>query len=330
MTATPTMTIANKAIHKEEPLDPRVFAVINEINDDDTYQRIVYSIPYDLDQQDVLLIASMLNTYFPPTDPYDVAECPNDSAFTVILNPLTNRLEWESDSTRYIAAGEWTDGDNAFGYRPSDRILLAALEFDGTHIQFIDNPTEEMKLAAVQRTSAAIKYIENPSDAVRRGAATTATAERPGVRAAFARKYGPGVAPTDGLINDGTPCCTNCGCEINSTHDEPEYWVQGVGPLNLFSELLICMVMELNSHIGNNERAADFVHVKEVDGGLVLSFSTMQQLFLMRDMFEEAIEMEDLDDRLGMDFEDMNVLAYPSALGPGFITWGSAAKVTRD
>jgi hypothetical protein len=329
MTATSTMAIASNVIHEEESLDPRIFAVIDEISDDEAYQRIVSSISFWLDQQDVLLIASMLNTYFPPADPYDVAECLDESVFTVILNPLTNKLEWESDSTRYIAAGEWTDGDNAFGYRPPDRILLAALEFDGTHIQFIDSPTEEMKLAAVQRTSAAIKYIKNPSDAVRCAAAITATAERPHVRAAFARKYGPSVAPADGLVNDGTLCRANCDCGFSAAQDEPEYWVQGVGPLNLFSDLLICTVMELNSHIGNDERAADFVHVKEVEGALVLSFSSIRQLFSLRDVFREMAEMKGIENDPEMDFDGMSVIEYPSIAGRGFITWGRTAAVSR-
>jgi uncharacterized glyoxalase superfamily protein PhnB len=303
--------------------------VVDDINDDETYQRIVSSISFWLDQQDVLLLASMLNTYFPPADPYDVAECLDESVFTVIFNPLTQKLEWESDSTRYIAAGEWTDGDNAFGYRPPDRILLAALEFDGTHIQFIDSPTEEMKLAAVQRTSAAIKYIENPSDAVRRAAATTATFERPHVRAAFARKYGPAVEPTKAGVNDGTPCKASRNVEMIEAQDEPEYWVQGIGPLNLFSDLLICTVMELNSHIGNDERAADFVHVKEVDGALVLSFSSIRQLFSLRDVFREMAEMKGIEDDSEMDFDGMSVIEYPKVAGRGFITWGPAAPVSR-
>lgn len=330
MNAIPTTTTAGNVIHEENSLDPRIFAVIDGLSDDLTYQRIVYNIPYGLDAEDTLLIASMLNTYYPAQDLHDVAACLGDGTFTVIVNADTHRLEWESDSTRFCEAAEWFEGDNAFGYRPPDRILVEALKFDGTYIQFIDNPTEEMKLTAVQRTSAAIGHIKNPSDAVRRAAATTATAERPRVRAAFASEHGPSVAPANGLFNDGTPCCAKCDCGFNATQDEPEYWVQGIRPLNLISDLLICNVMELNSRVGNNERAADFVHLSEIDGGLVLSFSTMQQLFLMRDMFEEDLEMEYLDDQHGMDFEDMKVLAYPSALRPGLVTWGSVAKVTRD
>lgn len=329
MTATSTMPIASNVVHEEESLDPRVFAVIDEINDDETYQRIVHNIPYGLDQQDVLLIASMLNMYFPPTDPHDVAECLGDGVFTVILNPATHQLEWESDSTRFCEAAEWTEGDNAFWYRPSDRILVTALQFDGTHIQFIDNPTEEMKLTAVQRTSAAIQYIKNPSDEVKRVAAATATAERPRVRAAFASEYGPNVAPADGLVNDGTRCRANFVCRFNAAQDEPEYWVQGIGPFNLFSDLLLCTVMELNSHIGNDERAADFVHVKEVDGALVLSFSSIRQLFSLRDVFREMAEMEGIEDDPEMDFDGMSVIEYPSITGCGFITWGRTASVSR-
>jgi heme oxygenase len=68
MNATSTITIASNIIHEEESLDPRIFAVIDEISDDEAYQRIVSSISFWLDQQDVLLLASMLNTYFPPAD----------------------------------------------------------------------------------------------------------------------------------------------------------------------------------------------------------------------------------------------------------------------
>lgn len=333
MNATSTMTTARNVIHDENSLDPRIFAVIDGLSDDVTYQRIVYNIPYGLDAEDTLLIASMLNTYYPATDLHDVAGCLGDGTFTVILNTDTHKLEWESDSTRFCEATEWFEGDNAFGYRPPDRILVEALKFDGTYIQFIDNPTEEMKLAAVQRTSAAIEYIKNPSDAVRRAAATTATAERPRIRAAFASEHGPSVAPTGGLANDATPCCANCGCGINSSQDEPEYWVQGVGPLNLFSDLLICTVMELNSHIGNDEKAADFVRVSHVEGELVLSFSSMRQLFSMRDDFREGIAMrgieDDLEEDLEVAFDGMRVIAFPSATGAGFITWGAAAAVSE-
>lgn len=330
MTATSTIAIGSNVIHGKESLDPRVFSVIDEIENDETYQRIVSDLPYGLDDEDVLLIARLLNACYPPTDPCDVAECLGDGTFTVIVNPNTDKLEWESSSTRFAAVGEWTEGDNAFGYRPPDRILMEAMSFDGALIRHVENPTEEMKLAAVRRTSTAIRYIKNPSEAVRRAAAITATAERPRVRAAFAREYGPDVTPTDALLNDGTPCREKCDCGFNASQDVQEYWVQGIRPLNLISNLLICNVMELNSRVENNERAADFVHLSEIDGGLVLSFSTMQQLFLMRDMFEEDLEMEYLDDQHGMDFEDMKVLAYPSALRPGLVTWGSVAKVTRD
>jgi hypothetical protein len=327
------MTITSDLPHEENSLDPRVFAVIDGLSDDVTYQRIVYNIPYGLDAEDTLLIASMLNTYYPATDLHDVAGCLGDGTFTVIVNAGTHRLEWESDSTRFCEAAEWFEGDNAFGYRPPDRILVEALKFDGTYIQFIDNPTEEMKLTAVQRTSAAIGYIKNPSDAVRRAAATTATAERPRVRAAFASEHGPSVAPANGLFNDGTPCCAKCDCGFNATQDEPEYWVQDVGPLNCFSDLLLCTVMELNSHIGNDEKAADFVRASHVEGELVLSFSSMRQLFSMRDDFREGIAMrgieDDLEEDLEVAFDEMRVIAFPSATGPGFITWGPAAAVSE-
>lgn len=328
MTASTMMAIASNVVHEEESLDPRVLTLIDAIPSHKTYERIVRHISSGLDQEDVLLIASMLNGNFPPTDLHDFAECLGDEVFTVIFNPLTQKLEWESNSTRYIEAGEWAEGDNAFGYRPPDRILLVALEFDGTHIQFIDSPTEEMKLAAVARTSAAIAYINNPSEEVRRVAAKTAAAEAPSVSAEFLSKYAPDVAPTK-AIYDAMPCAGHHYFGTSATQDEPEYFVQGIGPLNLFSDLLICTVMELNSHIGNDKRHANFVHVSELSGKLVLSFATMQQLFLMRDMFLEALEMEGLIGAPGFFFDDIAVIAYPSINGPGFLTWGPAAAVVR-
>lgn len=96
-------------------------------------------------------------------------------------------------------------------------------------------------------------------------------------------------------VDNATPCYANCGCGISSAQDEPEYWVQGVGPLNLFSHLLICVVMELNSHIGNDEKAADFVRVSHVEGELVLSFSSMRQLFSMRGEFLELVSMRGIE-----------------------------------
>lgn len=194
MTAPPTMTIYSDLPH--ESLDHRVLVVIEEIDDDETYQRIVHNISCGLDMEDVLLIASMMNRFFPPTNRFDVAECHGDDKFTVIVNSDTHKLEWEADSTRFHEAGEWFEGDNAFGYRPPDRILVTALQFDGTYIRFIDSPTEGMKMAAVERSSAAIEYIKNPSDAVRQLAAARATTERAQDRAALARKRGPNVAPT--------------------------------------------------------------------------------------------------------------------------------------
>lgn len=335
MTASQTMTIANSVFSDANLLDPRIFSVIDEIDDFETYQRIVNNIPSSLEARDVLLIASKLNLHYPPTDVHDVADCLLDGAFSVIWNSITDRFEWESTSTRHAEALKWVKGDNAFGYRPLDGVLIEALRFDGTHIQFIDSPTEEMKLTAVARTSAAIKYIRNPSDAVMREAADRAsyeTDERSRIRAAFASKHGPCVAPADWLVDDRSPCA-NCDYGLNAAQDEPEYWVQGVGPLNIFSDLLICMVMELNSHIGNDERAADFVHVSEVDGGLVLSFSSMHQLFSMRDVFRDGISMRGIDDdlekNLEVAFDGMGVIAFPSATGPGFITWGPAAAVSE-
>lgn len=328
MTVSTMMAIASNVTHEDESLDPRVLTVIDAIPSPKTYERIVRYISFGLDQEDVLLIASMLNGNFPPTDPHDFAECLGDEIFTVIFNPLTQKLEWESNSTRYIAAGEWTDGDNAFGYRPPDRVLLAALEFDGNHIRFIDSPTEEMKLAAVARTSAAIEYIKNPSEEVRRVAAKTAAEEGPSVSAEFSSKYAPHVAPTK-AIYDAMPCAGHRYFDTSATQDEPDYFVQSIGPLNLFSDLLMCTAMELNSHIGNDERHADFVHVSELAGELVLSFATMQQLFLMRDMFLEALEMEGLIGALGFFFDDMAVIACPSINVRGFITWGPAAAVAR-
>ena len=322
MTAISTTKIASNVIHEENSLDPRIFVVIKDVSDDVTYQRIVRNIPYGLDPADTLLIASMLNNYYPPTFLYDVAGCLGDGTFTVIVNQDTHKLEWESDSTRWDQAGEWMEGDNAFGYRPPDRILLTALEFDGTHIQFIDNPTEGMKLAAVKRTSAAIEYIRNPSDAVRRAASIRAAAERPHVRAAFASKYRP-------LAEDGTAWEGTCDCGCNGHPDDPHYSVQGVRPLNPFSDMLLCMVIELNGRIGNNELAADFLHVSQADGELMVSFSSMRQLLSMRFEFLEFAFLREIEDEAVIAFEAMDVIAYPSATGPGFITWGVAAAVSE-
>ena len=188
MTATLNTTIAREILYYKTLLDPRIFVVIDEISDEETYERILYNIPLGLDTQDVLLITSMLNFEYPPTDPLDIAECLGDGRFTVVLNPLTHKPEWESDATRYDEAREWIGGDNAFGYTPPERILVKAMTFDGNHIRHLKNPTEEMKLAAVRRTSSAIEHIENPSDAVRQAAATTAIVERAEVRAEFSSK----------------------------------------------------------------------------------------------------------------------------------------------
>lgn len=334
MTATPTVTTTSSVISNRNLLDPRIFSVIDEIDDFETYQRIVNNITSTLEARDVLLIASKLNLHYPPTDVYDVADCLSDGAFSVVWNSITHRFEWESTSTRQAEALEWVEGKNAFGYRPPDRILVEALRFDGTHIQFIENPTEEMKLTAVARTSAAIRYIRSPSDAVMREAADRAsdeTDERSDIRAAFASTYGPGVAPADGLINGGTLCRTRIGCGLNAIQHKPEYWVQGIGPLNLFSDLVLCTVMELNSQIGNNIESADFVHVSEIDGELMLSFSSMQQLFSMRDVFRDLVALRGLEGTREMHFDGMEVIAYPSSAGTGFIiTWGPAAAVSEE
>ncbi len=329
MPATPAMAIANNVPHKEDLLDPRIFAVLDEISDDETYKRILYNIPFGLDTQDVLLIASMLNFKYPPTNPQDVAECLGDGKFTVILNALTHELEWESDSTRYYAAVEWFEGDNAFGYTPPDRILVMAMTFDGTHIRHVENPTEEMKLAAVRRTSSAIEYIENPSDAVRQAAATTAIAERAQARSAFLSKYGTGVAQDKALDQNAAPFPVTQDSSANAVQSEPTYFVQGIGSLNYFSGILLSLVIKLNHCAGNDERHSGFMAVTEMDGGLVLSFGVIQQLFLMRDMFLEALEMEGLNGGVGLDFDDLAVIAYPSAVGPGFVTWGPNAAVAQ-
>lgn len=334
MTASQTMTLANSVFSNRNLLDPRIFSVIDEIDDFETYQRIVNNIPSSLEARDVLLIASKLNLHYPPTDVHDVADCLLDGAFSVIWNSITDRFEWESTSTRHAEALKWVKGDNAFGYRPPDGVLVEALRFDGTHIQFIDSPTEEMKLTAVARTSAAIKYIRNPSDAVMCEAADRAsyeTDERSRIRVAFASKHGPCVAPSGGAVNDAAPCGENCDCGSSAAEDEPEYWVQNIGPLNLFSDLLLCTVMELNSQIGNNIESADFVHVSEVDGELMLSFSSMQQLFSMRDVFLDLVAMRGLEGNRAINFDGMEVIAYPSATGTGFIiTWGPAAAVSEE
>lgn len=329
MTATPTMTIASDVLHEENSLDPRIFAVIDEINDDETYQRIVHNIPFGLDSQDVLLITSMLNIYYPPTDPHDVAECLGDGTFTVIVNPTTRQLEWESDSTRYDEVGEWTEGENAFGYRPPDCILVEALKFDGTYIRFIDSPTDEMKLTAVQRTSAAIQYIENPSDAVRQAAATRATTERAQARAAFSNKYGTGAIPEKVMVQNAAPLPVTQDFYVDAAQEAPTCTVQGIASLNYFSFILMSLVIALNDFIGNDERHPEFTSVTEMNGGLVLSFGTMQQLFLMRDMFLDALVVEGLIGEPGLEFNDFSVIAYLNAKGPGFVTWGRAAAVER-
>ena len=310
------------SIKKENSLDPRIFVVINNLHDDVVYQHIVHNIPYGLDRADMLLIASMLNDYYPPTVLHDVAGCLGDGTFTVIVNQDTHKLEWEANSTRWDQAGEWKEGDKAFGYRPPDRILLNALQFDGTHFQFIDNSTEEMNLAAVKRTSAAIEYIKNPSDAVRRAASIKAAAERHHVRAAFVSKYRP-------LAEDGTAWEGNCDCGCNRNQYEPHYSVQGAWPLNPFSDMLLCMVIELNGRIGNNEMAADFLHVSQADGELVVSFSSMRQLLSMRFEFLEFAFLRGIEGEAVIAFEAMDVIAYPNATGPGFITWGVAAAVEQ-
>lgn len=190
MNATSILKAGSKVIHPDDLLDPRIFAVIDGISDDVTYHRIVYNVPYGLDAEDTLLVASLLNRYYPPTDTQDIAYCLGDGAFTVIINDK-GVLEWEGSSTRYDEALEWIDGPNAFEYTPADRVLITALQVDGTYIQHISCPTEEMMLTAVQRTSIAIVHIKNPSDAIRRAAAAQAAVERPRVRVEFTRQYGP-------------------------------------------------------------------------------------------------------------------------------------------
>lgn len=334
MTATPTVTTMNSVISNRNLLDPRIFSVIDEIDDFETYQRIVNNIPSTLEARDVLLIARKLNLHYPPTDVHDVADCLSNGAFSVVWNSITHRFEWESTSTRHAEALEWVEGKNAFGYRPPDRILVEALRFDGTHIQFIENPTEEMKLTAVARTSAAIRYIRNPGDAVMREAADTAcyeNEERSIIRAAFSKKYGQNFASADRLLSDGTPYQVNFDCRFDVAQDEPTYWVQNIGPLNIFSDLLLCTVMELNSQIGNNSESAEFVHVSEIDGELMLSFSSMQQLFSMRDVFRDLVALRGLEGTREIHFDGMEVIAYPSSTGTGFIiTWGPAAAVSEQ
>lgn len=110
---------------------------------------------------------------------------------------------------------------------------------------------------------------------------------------------------------------------------KPTSTSQGIAPLNVFSDMLIYVVTESNNRIDNDERNPAFWHMSEKGGGLVLSFTTMRDLFLMRDMFIERVDKFNLWGSNGIDFDGMNVIGYPNAHGPGLVTWGAAAAVTR-
>jgi len=110
---------------------------------------------------------------------------------------------------------------------------------------------------------------------------------------------------------------------------EPTSVTQGIASLNVFADLLMYLAIESNKGINNDECNSRFIHVSESDGGLVLSFTTMRVLFLMRDMFWEQVEKVALLGTPGMDFDGMQVIAYPSNRGPGLVTWGTAAAVSR-
>ena len=49
---------------------------------------------------------------------------------------------------------------------PSEDVQLAAVEIDGSVIQYIQNPSEAVRLAAVRQSCSAIQYIQNPSKEV--------------------------------------------------------------------------------------------------------------------------------------------------------------------
>jgi hypothetical protein len=110
---------------------------------------------------------------------------------------------------------------------------------------------------------------------------------------------------------------------------EPTSVAQGIASMNVFSDLLMYFVIESNNRINNDEANPAFAFVSERDGGLVISFTTMREIFLLRDMFWEAIEKADLLGRPGIDFDGLEIIGYPSAMGPGLVTWGPAASVRR-
>jgi hypothetical protein len=115
----------------------------------------------------------------------------------------------------------------------------------------------------------------------------------------------------------------------NTVQFEPTCQGQGVASLNMFSDLLMYLVIKSNSHINNDEKNPGFIHLSENDGGLVLSFRTLREIFLMRDMFLESVEKAGLIGFPGMDFDGMKIIAYPSDMGPGLIYWGATAAVVR-
>ena len=326
MIATLTTTIAHN-IRQEDILDPRVFAVIEKISDCEILYRITENMACGLDTEDDLLISGWLNIHYPPADQYDVAQCLGHGVFTVILNSTTNRLEWESDAARHDAALKWMSGNKAFGFTPPERILVKALTFDGTYIRYVENPTEEMMLTAVRRTSSAIEYIQYPSDAVMQAAATRDIEERAQASAALSRKYGADAVPDKATVKNVTPSPGTQDIYVDAAQGVPTYIVQGIGSLNNFSGILLSLVIKLNHCAGNDERHPGFTAVTEMDGGLVLSFGIIQQLFLLRDMFCEAVEMTNLNGEHGLDFDSMVVVEYPSSMGPGFVRWEQAAVV---
>ena len=55
----------------------------------------------------------------------------------------------------------------------------------------------------------------------------------------------------------------------------------------------------------------------------------MREIFLLRDMFWEVLEKAGLIGLPGLVFDDVEVITYPNDLGPGLITWGANAAVSR-
>lgn len=109
----------------------------------------------------------------------------------------------------------------------------------------------------------------------------------------------------------------------------PTSVTQGIASLNVFADLLMYLIIELNGQIGSDEGRPTFIHVSQKSGGLVISFRMMREIFLLRDMFWEVLEKAGLIGLPGLVFDDVEVITYPNDLGPGLITWGANAAVSR-